>query len=84
MTASTFRSRVLLFAGLAQRAGTREWSVELLPGTTVAALRATLAALHPWLREVPTAVAINQALAQGEQIVQAGDEIALLPPVSGG
>jgi len=76
--------RVLLFAGLSQRAGAREWEVELEPGTTVGALLALLQARHPFLREVPVAVARNFALARPGEVVGAGDELALLPPVSGG
>ena len=76
--------RVLLFAGLSQRAGTREWEVELEAGTTVAALLALLQSRHPFLRELPVAVARNQTLARPGEVVVAGDELALLPPVSGG
>lgn len=76
--------RVLLFAGLAQRAGTREWELELPEGATVGALLDRLTTRHPWLREVPVAVALNQALAGRDDRLAAGDEVALLPPVSGG
>ena len=76
--------RVLLFAGLAQRAGVREWTIELPSEATVTTLRAALESLHPWLREVPVAMARNQSLARGDERVAAGDELALLPPVSGG
>lgn len=79
------RLRVLLFAGLAQRAGAREWIVDdLAEGATVADLRARLERDHPFLRELPVAVARNRALARAHEPLAAGDELALLPPVSGG
>lgn len=48
-----------------------------LAGTLPAAQRDALAA--PGVR-----VAVNQSLAQGDVALQAGDEVAFLPPVTGG
>jgi len=77
--------RVLLFAGLAERAGAREWGVDdLADGTTVGALVTSLRARHPFLGAVPFVVARNQEVAEDRDAVEDGDELALLPPVSGG
>ena len=84
MAASTHPLRILLFAGVAQRAGAREWCVDVAAGTTVATLREDHARRHPWLRELPVALAVNRALAPPTTVLAAGDELALLPPVSGG
>ncbi|MBM4015278.1 MAG: MoaD/ThiS family protein [Planctomycetes bacterium] len=84
MAATTHSHRILLFAGVAQRAGAREWRVDVAAGSTVAELREELARRHPWLRELPVAFAVNQALAAPTTRLAAGDELALLPPVSGG
>ncbi len=73
--------RVLAFGALAQRLGWSEQVIALPPGDTVAALRARLrlesAAGH-------IRVAVNQVFATDEQRLAAGDEVALIPPVSGG
>jgi molybdopterin converting factor small subunit len=76
---------VLLFAGLAERAGAREWRLDDVPErATVGTLLASLRARHPFLGGVPVAVARNQSLAREGESIADGDEIALLPPVSGG
>ena len=77
--------KVLLFGAAADRAGTRE--VELaLGGGTLADLWALLAGRYPEL--VPMrdtlAFAINGEYARMDESVSAGDEVAVLPPVSGG
>jgi molybdopterin converting factor small subunit len=77
--------RVLLFAGLRERAGTGE--VELTDvdaGSDVAALLERLADRWPFLREAPLAIACNQAIVERSRRLEDGDELALLPPVSGG
>ncbi len=58
--------------------------------TTAAALRVRLAELHPDLAALLTSksvrIAVNQTLVADEagQVVRPGDEIALMPPLSGG
>jgi molybdopterin converting factor small subunit len=54
--------------------------------TTVAAVRAALLAAHPRLAGILPSCrfAVNQDLAEEEQAVREGDEVALVPPVSGG
>ncbi len=77
--------RLLLFAGLAERAGLRERRLDELPAAlTVAALLERLERDYPFLREVPFTVARNQSLARRDEALHDGDEVALLPPVSGG
>ena len=66
--------------------GTETAEVELAAGADVAALRHTLLrqfeALGPAL---PTMrVAVNQSFATDKTVLSAGDEVALIPPVSGG
>src|SRR5919108_4041877 len=79
------RVSVRLFAGLRERAGTDRLDVELPDGARVrdvlAAMAATpVGALGP--REC--VVAVNREYAPPDAPVAAGDEIALVPPVSGG
>jgi molybdopterin synthase catalytic subunit len=72
---------VRLFAGLRQRAGAGEVTLELPAGARVAdALR-----LVGELTEgIPVVMAVNREYAEETQALHAGDELALIPPVSGG
>ncbi len=73
--------RLVLFAGLRQAAGFRERTVELPEGATVADLLATL---EPALTQRTFYVAVNEEYAHRDTPLKEGDEVALLPPVSGG
>jgi len=59
-------------------------SITLAEGTTVALLVDQLTKAHPALAGQAFQVAVNRQLALPEQLLQAGDEVALLPPFSGG
>ena len=71
--------KVRLFAGLRQRAGSDHVSVELSEPATVADL---LAALD--LPPRSCVVAVNREYVPGDRPIAPGDEVALIPPVSGG
>jgi len=77
---------VLLFASLAEAAGTRRVSVRAEPGDTVASVRDRLIDAHPELqRFVPTLLyALDEEYATVDAPVRAGATLALIPPVSGG
>jgi len=77
---------VLYFSLLRDRAGTRQETVDLPEGATVADLRSRLAVSRPALAEaLPTAiVAVNRHFAKPEVALKEGDEVAVFPPVSGG
>ena len=76
---------VRLFAGLRERAGTDRLEVELPDGARVADVLAAMAATPVGeLRPRECVVAVNRDYAAADAVVQAGDEIALVPPVSGG
>ena len=78
---------VLLFAGLRQRAGASSLEVPLEGDeTTVARLREQIADRWPDLRPglAQARVAIDQEFAGDDDIVRVGQELALIPPVSGG
>jgi molybdopterin converting factor subunit 1 len=80
------RIHVKLFAILRERAGTSELDIELGPGATVSdaagALLEKLPGLKPFLPRI--AYAVNQAYAKSDTPLNDGDELALIPPVSGG
>jgi len=74
---------VRLFAMLRERAGAPELTLELPDGARVsdAVASAPLAALADG---IPLVMAVNREYADGEQVLDPGDELALIPPVSGG
>lgn len=76
-----------LFAGLAERLGASELTLETSePALTAADLKKLLAARHPEHASLLNAsyIACNQSYASDETVVRAEDELAVLPPVSGG
>ncbi|WP_419803738.1 MoaD/ThiS family protein [Terriglobus sp.] len=79
------RLRVLFFGVLRDRFGLAE-ELEQFPGRTVADLLRYYRAVSPELQELwqSVAVAVNQQYAAADIALSDGDEVALLPPVSGG
>ncbi|MFO7563637.1 MAG: molybdopterin converting factor subunit 1 [Enhygromyxa sp.] len=80
------RLTVLLFAGVRARLGVPEVELELAEPLTVARLREGLAAAHPVIAaSLPGCrIAVDHEFVDDEAIIRAGQEIALIPPVSGG
>jgi|SRR5690348_4843356 len=80
--------QVRLFAVLREQAGRDRLEVELAEGATVAdALRALGEESEPLgaaLEAMPVVMAVNRAYVSEGAILSAGDELALIPPVSGG
>jgi molybdopterin synthase catalytic subunit len=72
---------VRLFAMLRERAGTGEVTVELPEGARV---RDALAALGGLAEGLPLVMAVNREYAGEDAPLDPGDELALIPPVSGG
>ena len=75
------RVRILYFGVLKDGLGREGEEVELPAGARVTDLMARYEG-QEWLRSV--AVAVNREYAKGEDVLRDGDEVALLPPVSGG
>lgn len=57
---------------------------EVAPACSVLQLRNFLNDRHSALRGIPYLVAVNKSIAPEQYIIQTEDEIALLPPFSGG
>jgi molybdopterin converting factor subunit 1 len=72
---------VLLFAMLRERAGARQLTIELPEGSRV---RDALAALGDLAAGLPLVMAVNREYAPEDHVLDPGDELALIPPVSGG
>ena len=78
---------VRLFAILRERAGAGSIDLELPAGATVADAVAALRdeeGLGEVIERMPVAMAVNRSYATSETELTPGDELALIPPVSGG
>jgi len=77
--------RVRLFGAAREAVGARELELPLEAGVRVAQVKAALRA-HPGLAALcaRAAISVNHAVAGDDVLVGSGDELALLPPVSGG
>jgi molybdopterin converting factor subunit 1 len=80
------RVAIKLFAILRDRAGVSDLSLELPDGSTVADAAAELRRRFPQLEKflARSAFALNQSYVQPDAKVRDGDELAIIPPVSGG
>jgi molybdopterin converting factor subunit 1 len=79
--------RIRLFAQLRERAGADSIEAELAEGATVADALRELGARPPLdelLARLPVRMAVNRELVGVDTALRASDELALLPPVSGG
>lgn len=76
-------NKVLFFAHLRDAVGEEFLRIDA-SGKSVGELKVELAAIYnlPKLDSVMTAV--NEEFAQDDEVIQDGDEIAFIPPVSGG
>ena len=72
---------VRLFAMLRERAGAREVTLDLPDGARV---RDAIAALEGVADGLPVVMAVNREYAPEDAVLDPGDELALIPPVSGG
>jgi molybdopterin converting factor subunit 1 len=80
------RVTVRLFARLRDIAGASELARDVAPGATIRAVWLQLASEYPgfaaYERSISTAV--NTDYARMDDVLGDGDEVAFLPPVSGG
>lgn len=78
------RITVRCFAAVREILGQEVLELELDEGTTVERLRSLLAEAAPELLRVPVAFAVNQGYAEAGRRLADGDEVAFIPPISGG
>ena len=81
---ASMRVYVRLFASYREAAGTNRLETSLPAGACVADLLQTLSEQVPSLTRARGMVAVNQAYVTPEVLLHDGDEVALIPPVSGG
>jgi molybdopterin converting factor subunit 1 len=78
---------VRLFAMLRERAGTNTVAVEVPDGATVGDAVAAVGLQHDLgdlIAAMPVVMAVNREYASDGDMLSEGDELALIPPVSGG
>ncbi len=75
---------VRYFAAAREAVGNEVEAWDVDEGTTLGALWALLRARHPALEHIPVRFAVGQAFADEAYELADTDEVALIPPVSGG
>ena len=76
--------KIKLFASCREIAGINELELQTIKGETVSGIMAALRQRFPRLSLADISIAVNQEFAPLDYVLKDGDEIALLPPVSGG
>ncbi|HLU38223.1 MAG TPA: molybdenum cofactor biosynthesis protein MoaE [Planctomycetota bacterium] len=78
------RITVRCFAAAREALGHDVLDLDVPPGSTVASVKALLIERAPAFARVPAVCAVNRSYATGERTLQDGDEVAFIPPISGG
>jgi molybdopterin synthase sulfur carrier subunit len=86
MSESAITVTVKLFAAYQEAYGVPELILEFPPNTPVAAVLERLISEHPELKQWQnlTRFGINLEFVEPDTLLQDGDEVVLIPPVSGG
>ena len=85
-TETSLKVQISFFALYRERAGRSRMPLELAPGATVSDMVAEIRRVFPDLAPptVNIVVAVNAEYAEPDTVLRDGDDIALIPPVSGG
>lgn len=77
---------VLYFASAKDATGMRKESIELPEATTIRDLLSKITSTHPGIINVlkTMQIAVNYKVVNVDAVLNEADEVALLPPVSGG
>ncbi len=80
------QDKVLAFAWARDALGKEQVQVEVPEGTTVEGMMRRMEESHPRLagRSDALTVAVNEEFVGPDWVLKAGDEVALIPPISGG
>ena len=78
--------KVLFFANLRDRAGTKSTELDIPAGTTVQGLKDIVVEAYPGLKDTmdTVVISINREFAFDESLVPENSEVAMFPPVRGG
>jgi molybdopterin converting factor subunit 1 len=75
---------VKFFASVREVVGARSQTIEIADGCTVGDLWRQYAEKYPRLTKLGLGYAVNHEYAMADRVLHDGDEVALIPPVSGG
>ena len=80
------RVKLLFFATLRERAGTRSMELDIPTDLTIEGLKAKISTEYPNLKDSMSSVliTINREYAFDEAVIPPNAELAMFPPVSGG
>ena len=80
------RVKLLFFATLRERAGTKTMELDVPPDLTIQGLKDKISNEYPSLKESMSSVliTINREYAFDDAVIPQGAELAMFPPVSGG
>ncbi|PIE23472.1 MAG: molybdopterin synthase sulfur carrier subunit [Planctomycetota bacterium] len=81
---ASLRITLRYFAAARELAGCDCESWELSGARSLADLRTELVASHPGLAQLPFVFAVNEDYAELATLLSDGDEVALIPAISGG
>jgi molybdopterin synthase sulfur carrier subunit len=77
--------KILAFGITREIFGNASIDIELNTVYSVSALKSTLEELYPRLKQLASyMIAVNNEYAYGDEVITPIDEIAVIPPVSGG
>ncbi len=81
---TAMRVTVRCFASVRELLGQDSLAIELADGASVRDLKQRLCERAPDLARLPLACAVNRAYAEPDRRLRDGDEVAFIPPISGG
>ena len=78
--------KALFFASCRDIVGTRQMEIDIKDGARVRDLRAELLGHHPRLAALDNvlSIAVNSEYVDDSTLLKPGDQVAFIPPVSGG
>jgi molybdopterin converting factor subunit 1 len=83
---SRIRITILYFASVKDITGVKKETMDLTPNTSIKKLLAKISLSYPDIKSILNVVkiSVNYKMIDMNTILKDGDEVALLPPVSGG
>ncbi|MCU5745177.1 molybdopterin converting factor subunit 1 [Staphylococcus sp. SQ8-PEA] len=76
--------RILYFAELKETLQLEQEDIDLSYDLTVEDFKSDLFQRHPAIKDKAFQVAVNEEFVTNDDVIQQGDTVALIPPVSGG
>jgi len=76
--------KVKLFASSRELVGENEVQINFADKTTVGNLRKKIVEMYPALSKITFVIAVNHKVTDDSTVINHSDEVAILPPVSGG